>query len=486
MSKSFSCWKQTMLASLEEIKERKEVPNVPHLSRRLQESYLRRFLYGRKRRSKGTYDMRHILHSICLPLLLVLMLILLVFVGAGISPVAAAGRSPTNLPPWFATWTASPQGPYAAGYTVNEPPLDNVFLNGQAWDQTVRLIVHTSAAGSRLRIRLSNLRGVQPLTFGSAYVGLRDVGAKIVRGTNHRVTFHGEPSVTIPPGQEQYSDPVDLKVDAQQDLAVSLFIPQESGLMTWHAAAFTTSYISNAFAGDFSTDLGDSGFPNKTTSWFWLDGIDVSTASVSGTVVTLADSITDGVLSDFDKNNRWPDVLARRFLQLPASQRKSVANEGISGNTVSAVVCAPCGPPGIERLDRDVLSQAGVRHVILFEGINDVGRGATANDIIAGMKTIIRRVHARGLKIFVGTLMPYEGFAFDHYYTPAKEKIRQTVNAWIRTSRIPDAVIDFDRLMRDPNHPTRLNPKYDSGDHIHPNAAGLRVMGNFINLSLFR
>ncbi|HZD01702.1 MAG TPA: SGNH/GDSL hydrolase family protein [Actinomycetes bacterium] len=384
---------------------------------------------------------------------------------------------------WFGTWTASPQPPYSTGISA-----------AGFSDQTLRLIVHTSISGSRVRIRLSNVFGTQPLTIGSAMVGVRDAGPSVVPGTSRALTFGGGASVTIPSGQEVISDPVRLRVDAEQDLAVTLFVPAASGPTTFHNVAKTTSYYTDAGSGDRTSELTGASFRNTTDHWFWLDGVDVVHPSETGAIVTLGDSITDGVGSTTDANHRWPDYLARRLLGLPASQQKSVLDEGISGNRIlNPSEC--CGVSALDRLSRDVLQQTGVTDVILLEGINDIGfsqltsprtaphTDVSAAQIIAGYQRIIAAVHARGLKIFGGTLTPFEGAG---YYYLAGEVKREAVNQWIRTSGQFDGVIDFDAAVRDPADPLRFFPLYDSGDHLHPSDLGYQVMANAIDLALFR
>src|SRR6266498_2228998 len=292
-------------------------------------------------------------------------------------------------------------------------------------------------------IRPWNVFGTQPLTIGSATVGLRNAGPSVVPGTNRALTFGGSASVTIPSGQEVTSDSVWLRVDAEQDLAVTLFVPAASGPTTFHNVAKTTSYYTDAGSGDRTADLTGASFRNATDHWFWLDWVDVVHPSETGAIVTLGDSITDGVGSTTDANHRWPDYLARRLLGLPASQQKSVLDEGISGNRIlNPAEC--CGVSALDRLRRDVLQQTGVTDMILLEGINDIGfsqltspqtapnTDVSAAEIIAGYQRIIAAVHARGLKIFGGTLTPFEGAG---YYYLAGEAKREAVNQWIRARR---------------------------------------------------
>jgi lysophospholipase L1-like esterase len=398
--------------------------------------------------------------------------------GGGVAGAAAPhGRL-------LGTWTASPQPADLSG--ISRTGLEN---------RTVRLIVYTHFPGTQLRVRLSNTFGTKPLTIGRADVALQSAGAAIVPGSDRRLAFGGQPAVTIPKGAEAYSDPVSLAVGAQQNLAVSLYVPGRSGPTTWHALAVQTNYISTP--GNHAADRTGNAFQTQVTSWFWLDGVDVVAPARDRAVVTLGDSITDGFASTVNANDRWPDFLARRLLALPAAHDVSVLDEGISGNRV--LHNAPCcGVSALARLDRDVLAQDGVHWVILLEGINDIGfsgltgpetaphTNVSAAQIIAGYKQIITRVHAKGLKIYGATLTPFKGTPFEHYYTQAGEAKRQAVNHWVRTSGAFNAVIDFDRAVRDPSHPLRILPRYDSGDHLHPNDAGYAAMADAIDLALFR
>jgi lysophospholipase L1-like esterase len=407
-------------------------------------------------------------------------------------------------PQWVAAWTASPQGPFPIGHTFAEPSLRVVFRGAATVNQTLRLIVHSAAGGSLVRVRLSNVFGVRPLVIGSAYVGLRLYGSALVPGSNRRLTFDKRPTVVIPPGREVYSDPTPFNVTAERDLAVSLYLPFRTPAITWHASSFTTSYATGQGIGDDAATEDGAAFTYTMTSWFLLDGVDVYSSDTAGAVVALGDSITDGWVSTVNGDNRWPDVLARRLLDLPPTHRLSVVDAGIAGNMVepSRIPCRPCGAPAVARLTRDVLDQAGVRAVILFEGTNDLGHGASAAYVIAGLRAIAARVHVRGLPIFAATILPYGGSG----YMPlgrrlggpglgvrarahvtvnpiTRERAREEVNTFIRTSKTLDGVIDLDALLRDPRDPHRLNPRYDSGDHLHPNALGLQRIGDAIPIN---
>lgn len=388
-----------------------------------------------------------------------------------------------NADRWVGTWGAGPGG----------PPLP---ANTQTFtDQTVRLIVHTSIGGTRVRIRLSNELGATPLRIGGAHIALRAVGtgsgADIQPGTDRPLTFSGFPGITIPPGAPVLSDPVDLNVPALSDLAISLWLPGTTAATTIHGTASQTNYVSLPGA-DFT---GAATFPTQRTilSWPFLTEVDVLGAGAA--IVTLGDSITDGTRSTPDTNNRWPDWLARRLqtVREPVAginNALGVVNRGISGNRLlsNPPEGSLAGRSIQERFDRDVLATAGVRYMTLMIGINDIGNSSatnpvTANDLIAGYRQVIARAHAKGIAVFGATLTPFEGAG---YYSPEKEVVRQAVNNWIRSSDEFDGVIDFDRVTRDPSHPARLLPAYDSGDHLHPNDLGYQAMGTAVPLELFR
>lgn len=404
---------------------------------------------------------------------------------------------------WVGTWTTSPQGSqggtYPTGFAVGQPPLGFAFPNDEASNQTLRIIVRVSIGGDTLRIRLSNTFGSKPVRFGRAFIGLQATGGNVVSGSNRQLTFGGKHSVTVPVGREVYSDPVALEVMENSALAVSLFVQGSSGPMTWHAAAFTTSYITDPDAGDHTADLEDSAFPNSTTSWFFVDAVEVRAGRKSFAIVAFGDSITDGFFSTLNEADRWPDVLARRLHARHRTREVSVVNEAIGGNMITRLQrvqdgCTPCdGPPALDRLDRDVFGVPGVKVVILLEGINDLGGAdATAEQVIAGMREIVRRVHRKGLKIIGATLTPSTGTAFVLYGTPETNAKRLEVNRFIRESGEFDAVVDIDAATRDPHNPDFLLPAFNTnstlggpGDFLHPNRAGFIAMANAFDLSFF-
>lgn len=329
------------------------------------------------------------------------------------------------------------------------------------------------------------------MTFEAATLGLQQEGAWLAPGSAVPLTFAGQLSVTVRPGADAYSDPVPFAVGPQEDVTVSLYVAEPTGAVTWHAVANATTWVG---AGNQAADETGGGFTATFTSWFWLSGIDVENAHVVGTVVTLGDSTTDGTGSTLDANNRYPDFLARRLLAAaPTGRQVSVLNNGIGGNRIlndGPVGIEQLGVKAVARFDRDVLVQTGVTDIILLEGNNDIGFSAilapgqevSAAEIIEGMRNLIARAHAKGVRMYGGTLLPLQGSRF---YTAAGEAKRQAVNEWIRTSGEFDAVIDFDAALRDPANPLRLRPEFDSGDHLHPNDAGYELMAEAIDLSLF-
>jgi lysophospholipase L1-like esterase len=386
--------------------------------------------------------------------------------------IGAAPKSTDRDPGWVTTWGASPVAPLPANTT--NPGFTN---------QTVRLIAHTSVGGSEVRVRLSNVFGTDSLVVGAAHIALRSKDANTAPGSDHPLTFGGSATVTIPPGAFVVSDAAALAVPAQGDLAVSLFLPGPTGQATWHPAAHDTNYVSAA--GDF-TARSDMPVDHTVASWFYLSDIEVRAAKRTPAIVTFGDSITDGTNSTNDANHRWPNFLFQRLID--RHMDIAVVDQGIGGNRVLHDLT---GPNGLARFDRDVLAQTGVQFVTVLLGINDIGRSdvgpplnpVTADEIIAGHKQMITRAHAKGLKIIGCTLTPFEGAG---YFRPEGEAKRQAVNTFIRAGGWYDGVIDFDAATRDPNHPARFLPAYDSGDHLHPNDAGYQAMANAIDLSLFR
>jgi lysophospholipase L1-like esterase len=352
------------------------------------------------------------------------------------------------------------------------------------------MITRISIGGRHLRVRLSNACGTRKLEIGAARVALRGDGAGIVPGSDRRLTFNGSPSTTIAVGALVVSDPVELEVPALADLAVSVHLPgnvPEDLPITGHGNAHQTNYISPP--GEFT---GATVLPVKETTeaFVIVSGVEVLAPRETGGIVAFGDSLTDCNISKLDANNRWPDQLARRLVARRGGRMLGVMNQGIGGNRILHDIR---GDSGLRRFDRDVLAQPGVTHVVVLLGINDIRNRnqkpdefPTAEQMINGLNQLALRAHARGLKIFGGTLLTFEYETFNPgFYTPEGEAKRQTVNAWIRDSRAFDAVIDFEKELRDPSHPTQMLPIYDCGDHLHPSDRGYLHMGDCIDLSLF-
>lgn len=345
-----------------------------------------------------------------------------------------------------------------------------------------------------MRIRLSNAYGKSPLHMETASVALRESGNRIVAASSHPLTFGGRQDVIVPPGAYALSDPVPFSVSSHAVPAVSLFTSQPVESVTIHHGALTTSFSA---AGNqvAATELTGS---SPITSWPFLSAVEVNDAQAKGTIVALGSSITDGFASTPDANHRWTDFLANRLQADRAGKQYGVINEGIAGNRVlhdgAGPLAALFGQSAVARFDRDVLAQAGVRYVVVFEGGNDISQPGsaaaplaetvTANDIIAGYTQLAERAHEHGIRIVLGTLTPFEGMT-SNVYSPEREAMRVAVNLWIRTTPLVDGFIDVDRAILDPSHPARILPKYDSGDHLHLNDVGYQVMAEKIDLSLF-
>ena len=394
-----------------------------------------------------------------------------------------SGAMADNVPPqkpqattgahWVGSWGAPPALP-------NGPEVTN---------QTIRQVVRLSAGGTVMRVRISNELGTGPLVIGAAHMAKPgQEGGSIDPATDHVLTFGGRPSITIPPGAPAVSDPVQITTKALDSLAISLFVPRDTGPTATHPLGRATAYIAD---GGDTTMAATLTKPTTSTARFFLSGVDVENTN-GAAIVTLGDSITDGYGSTIDANRRWPDILAERLQQ--AGSTLSVVDAGISGNRIlHDMPEAQFGPSAIARFDRDVLAVPGVRTVILMESINDIGhpgsadlpeQKVTADDIIAGMRQIIDRAHGRGVRILGATLTPYAETIFPGYYTAEGERSRQAVNHFIRDGGAFDGVIDFDAVVRDPARPDHISAEYDFGDHPHPNDAGYRKMGESVDLSL--
>lgn len=389
------------------------------------------------------------------------------------APARPAHAQNSGAVRWCATWGTAPAGP---------PPAASIqtFTN-----QTLRLIVHASIGGRRVRIRVSNEMGATPLRIGRASIALRSSGAAVQPASLRELRFGGVAAITIPAGAPALSDALELPLPNGADLAISLYLPGSVQATTLHNAALQTSYLS--VAGDYSTA---GALPVARTLGFWPFLTEVDVDAAAHCVVALGDSITDGQGSSANTNNRWPDHLARRLQgALGAAGNIGVVNRGISANLLlndySTALLA--GHDTLERFDRDVLATAGLRYLIALIGINDICYSPGSNpipaaELIAGYRQLIARAQAREVVIIGATLPPFEGFV---YFTPAREAVRRAVNDWLRRSGEFDAVLDTDLALRNPASPTRMLPSYDSGDHLHPNNAGYLAIANAVPLAPF-
>ncbi len=382
---------------------------------------------------------------------------------------------------WVGSWASSQQIPEQA----NGLPPDELR------DATLRQIVHLSVGGPELRVRISNAFGTAPLHIDSVHIArpLSPTSDQIDVTTDKALTFGGGSEVVIPAGAEYISDSIEYPVAALSNLAISFHLTASPAQQTGHPGSRATSYVVHGNLVSAAT------LPNatKVDHWYQISGVDVTAQANAASVVALGDSITDGHATTTNGNDRWTDVLAERLQGSSATNQVGVLNEGIGGNHL---LVDGLGPNALARFNRDVLAQTGIRYMIVLEGVNDLGgltrlgkvptaeHEALVAHIIAAYQQMILRAHAHGIEIMGGTITPYAGS--DYYHPTARdEQDRNTVNAWIRASGHFDAVIDFDKVMRDPSHPDRLLPSYDSGDHLHPSPAGYRGMANAIPLSMF-
>lgn len=398
--------------------------------------------------------------------------LLLIALSSGIAQSPRASSSPST---WVGTWAASP-------------------FDGDPWhevptlvDSTLREIVHTSIAGKAVRIRLTNEFGTEPLRIDAATVALSTGISGIDTASLHHLTFGGSPSIVIPSGALVLTDPVEMATPTSTNLAISLYLPlQRVSDVSVHTSAQQDNFMS---PGNHVRDASLAS-PVVVPSWYFLKGVDVEpNDSHAAAVVAFGDSITDGALSTENLNHRWPDYLAGRLESNPGTADLAVLDQGIGGNCV-LIHCV--GPNALARFDRDVLAQAGVKYLIVLEGINDIGTlhdpnrpdyKLTAEDLERGLFELVTRAHEHGIKVLGATLTPYKGA---EYFTDQGEQVRQALNRWILTSGVFDGTIDFDKVTQDPANPLSFAPQFDSGDHLHPKDAGYAAMAGAIDLSLFR
>lgn len=417
----------------------------------------------------------------------------------------AGGANAAPTEKWITSWAGSVQGPYPVGNPSAQPNMSLVFPDPQAGarDQSFRLIVRPDAWGRQTRIRLSNALGKQPVQIDDVHVGLQSGGAELVRGSNQPVTFGGKPQVTIAPGASVWSDAVELPfvtaIPAQglegRNLAVSFHVAGQSGPMTWHAKALTTSYVTLPGAGAKGKSEVEADFPFSTASWYFLDAVDMMMPAETRLVVAFGDSITDGTASTMNGNDRWPDVLARR-LHKAYGQKVVVVIAAIGGNQIAGPAeyspdkPFPGGPSSAMRLERDVLELSGVNQLIWLEGINDFSKNgnAQAADVIAKMTEGVARLKKAGISVVGATVTSALGSSSAAHGFAEQDQKRRQLNEFIRSSSMFDAVIDFDQVILDPAT-GQMKPEFvpDStvggpGDKLHPNRVGYQAMGNSIDL----
>jgi len=398
--------------------------------------------------------------------------LLLLFAGAG---TACAQTH------WVGSWTAAQQLP--------EP--QNSLAADDLRDATLRQVVHLSLGGTELRVHLSNRFGSAPLHFASVHIArlASSPSGAIDVSTDKTLTFSGRPDATVPAGAEYVSDPAAFPVVALSDLAITIHFDVAPSGQTGHPGSRATSYLAH---GDL-VSTAQLPEPKKIEHWYFISGVDVAALPQAVAVVTLGDSITDGHGSTTDGNNRWPDLLAKRLQADPATRTVAVLNAGIGGNRL---LLDGLGPNALARFDRDVIAPASIRCVIVLEGVNDLGMLARESDvasaahealvrsILSAYEQIVTRAHAHGIQAIGATILPFTGSLFYHP-GPATEADRRAINQWIRAPGHFDVLLDFDKVMRNPEHPGSLLPAFDSGDHLHPSPAGYAAMAEAVPLSWF-
>ncbi|WP_254879117.1 SGNH/GDSL hydrolase family protein [Streptomyces sp. NA04227] len=388
--------------------------------------------------------------------------------GPDLHVFAVSVRS--NTSGWTGSWAASTSGQPSVG----------------PWsDRTLRLVVHTSAGGPRVRVRLDNTFASAPVRIGSATVAVQESGATAVSAPRP-LRFRGGSSAEIPAGAQALSDPLDFTVPADANLLVSFHLPETVASAPVHQLAVQQSYLSEP--GDHSAEHSGGAYTSTLSNWPLLAGVDVGGGP--GSVVVLGDSITDGERSTPGANRRWPDLLADRLRAQDEVPRYGVLNHGISANRITSdrypgdgISTDTGGVSALHRLDRDVLAQTSARTLVLFMGVNDIRWGASSEQVTVGMREIAERARARGLRVVGATVAPCQGEA---RCTAAVDTERQEINSWLRSGTAFDAVLDFDAVLRDPANPARIAPGYDSGDHLHPSEAGLAALADSVDLRLLQ
>lgn len=414
---------------------------------------------------------------------------------------------PAHAERWVASWTASAQGPYPIGNPTAQPEMKFAFPVPEqgANDQTFRLTIRPDVWGKQTRIRLSNAFGTRSVTFDDVYVGLQESGSAVIAGTNSALQFAGKKSVTVPPGASVVSDAVSLNfVRSAADpmlkgrkLSVSFHVAGQSGPMTWHAKALTTSYVTAAGAGSKGRQESERDFPFPTTSWYFLDEVDMRVGNETKVVVAFGDSITDGTATTINGDDRWPDVLSRR-LHAKFGAAYALVNQGIGGNRVAGpseytpANPIPGGPSAVSRIDRDIVALPGVASVVWMEGINDFGADISFDAVRDGFSKGVADLRQKipGVKVYAATLTSALNSTIATHGRPEVDTKRKALNDFLRTSKIFDGVIDFDAATLD-DKTGELKPEMQPnsstggpGDKLHPNRVGYAAMANTIDLDM--
>lgn len=386
---------------------------------------------------------------------------------------------------WVATWTtADLQAPVlrlpSVGQTVT--PAQQALLGFN--NQTIRMVVPVTLGGRRLKVHFSNVYSSTPLTIGAAHVAIHGKDSAIVAGSDHALKFGGKAGITVPAGAAALSDAIDMEVPQLGELAVSLYIPNATGTPTVHPTALQNTYISKQGDTTADAEIADAAI---SQSWYFVSAVDVLAPQQASAILAFGDSITDGARSSVGTRSSWPSQFARR---ISTNGNVAVLNQGIGGNRL---MHDGTGPNALARFDQDVLAQAGVRWLVILEGINDIGRATgptavsadavTAEELIAAQKQMIERAHSRGIRVVGATLTPYRGAA---YFSEKGEVMREALNDWIRTGGAYDAVVDFDAATRDSKNTQMFKAEYDSGDHLHPGDAGYKAMADAVDPAIFR
>ncbi len=412
------------------------------------------------------------------------------FVLALALAVSSVAQSVATDGHWVTAWGNSEFAPFRFLPIPSEPDIK---------DKTIRMVLRPTIGGEHLRVRLSNAFGTNTLTIGAAHIALTAEGSKIVPGTDRAVTFGGMTNIKVPAGAPVLSDPVDIPAKPFLEISISIYLPLNTPVSTWHVDAKHESYVLGPGNLTGSADLPSA---EEKRAWFFLSSIDIWAPSSTTAIVAFGDSITAGAGRNPGAYIDWPNQLAKRLSNEPKMAPVSVVNEGIPGNRI---LNDAAGVSALARFDRDVLSLAGVRKLIVLLGVNDIGfprapvrqmkgmppmkenpfasQRVSADDIIAGLQQVVARAHEHGIKVFGATLTPYEG---SPAYDIEGESIREEVNKWIRTAHGFDEVFDWDAILRDPNDPLKLRANYDSGDHIHPSALGYATIADSIPLAVLR